>query len=489
MMYGRDQFVSQSQAEEEDVPSTSLPSRVSETAILAAKFTFKKGSNTATISSAFEQLFANAGVSSHADLAGLDYASAGHTGFVSDANLTDSLNIIRDTTDALRIDIDQNASDKLSKIVNDSTGIGIETLFGGSIPGFSGSSARIQVNGFMRTGNIYVHEGGNTPNGNAKFLSNDLGDLLWDAKTIYNVGNSNLSTIDWNAKILKGQDVEIKGLSPKLQFEDENTGSIGDIDANAPDGSIAVNVNVNSIGTTAALRFRINNSEVFKLSNNGDADLVGNLTASSLSITNGATVGDAPVLPNDVVILSTLTGGGLDAEFNSLDINQNIDANGFADVNYLILTERASTPSAITSKGILYVTATDDQPNFRQSNGDIYSVDLTFASDFWKKKNFKLINNPLDKILALQSYHFDWNRDIPKVAPTGSINLEVIENNGKWEATGLIAQEAEKIIPEIVSEVDESGYLQVDYKMLVPYLIEAIKEQQKQIDELKNLIK
>lgn len=81
MVYGRAQFNSEALADFEGVPSTSLPSRISETSILAARFTFQKSSNTATIASAFEQLFANAGVTSHPNLSGLDFASSGHTGF------------------------------------------------------------------------------------------------------------------------------------------------------------------------------------------------------------------------------------------------------------------------------------------------------------------------------------------------------------------------------------------------------------------------
>lgn len=71
MMYGRNQFNSQALAENEGVPSSSLPSRVSETSILISRFTFQKSSNIATISSAFDALFANAGVTDHGNLAGL----------------------------------------------------------------------------------------------------------------------------------------------------------------------------------------------------------------------------------------------------------------------------------------------------------------------------------------------------------------------------------------------------------------------------------
>lgn len=71
MVYGRGEFVTEAQAENELVPSDSLPSRITETGILTGRFTFQKSANSASISSAFEELFANAGVTSHSDLAGL----------------------------------------------------------------------------------------------------------------------------------------------------------------------------------------------------------------------------------------------------------------------------------------------------------------------------------------------------------------------------------------------------------------------------------
>ena len=51
---------------------------------------------------------------------------------------------------------------------------------------------------------------------------------------------------------------------------------------------------------------------------------------------------------------------------------------------------------------------------------------------------------------------------------------------------GLIAQQVEKVFPEMVKTIDSKGYKGVDYAKLVPVLIEAIKEQQKQIELLKN---
>jgi hypothetical protein len=52
---------------------------------------------------------------------------------------------------------------------------------------------------------------------------------------------------------------------------------------------------------------------------------------------------------------------------------------------------------------------------------------------------------------------------------------------------GFIAQEFEKVIPELVKS-DKDGYKSIDYVKLTPVLVEAIKEQQKQIEELKALV-
>ena len=56
------------------------------------------------------------------------------------------------------------------------------------------------------------------------------------------------------------------------------------------------------------------------------------------------------------------------------------------------------------------------------------------------------------------------------------------------ESSGVIAQEIEKIAPELVQTNEQDGYKSVAYGNLVGYLIETVKDQQKQIDDLKELI-
>jgi hypothetical protein len=97
-------------------------------------------------------------------------------------------------------------------------------------------------------------------------------------------------------------------------------------------------------------------------------------------------------------------------------------------------------------------------------------------SDERLKDDVKPLENSLDKVLALQGVSYKWNLG---------------ERKGQSDI-GLIAQQVEKVIPEVVREktnIDGDTYKSVNYEHLVGVLIEAIKEQQKQIDELKSKLK
>jgi len=105
--------------------------------------------------------------------------------------------------------------------------------------------------------------------------------------------------------------------------------------------------------------------------------------------------------------------------------------------------------------------------------GTIYtSGGCPSCSDVRWKKNITPINDSLTLISKLQGVRFNWRSDeYPKMFFGNSTDV------------GLIAQNVEKVMPELVYEVD--GYKYLKYERLVPLLIEAVKAQQKQIDELK----
>jgi hypothetical protein len=115
-----------------------------------------------------------------------------------------------------------------------------------------------------------------------------------------------------------------------------------------------------------------------------------------------------------------------------------------------------------------------------------------YYSDERLKENLGNITNPIDKIMSLNGFYYKANY----VAKSHGFNTDKKE-------VGLSAQQVEKILPEIIdlapfdSEYIEGrltsksgeNYLTLHYERLIPLLVEAIKEQQKQIDELKDKIK
>ena len=65
-----------------------------------------------------------------------------------------------------------------------------------------------------------------------------------------------------------------------------------------------------------------------------------------------------------------------------------------------------------------------------------------------------------------------------------------LKSNESIEKIGLLAQEVQKVFPELVKQsADEEGTLSVNYQGMIAVLINAIKEQQKEIDEIKNKLK
>ena len=95
--------------------------------------------------------------------------------------------------------------------------------------------------------------------------------------------------------------------------------------------------------------------------------------------------------------------------------------------------------------------------------------DITAYSDRRVKENIKTIDNALAKVLCLRGVTY--NRT---------------DLDDKSEKIGVIAQEIQEILPQVVSE--ENDRYSVAYGNITGVLIEAIKEQQKQIEELKSIV-
>lgn len=110
------------------------------------------------------------------------------------------------------------------------------------------------------------------------------------------------------------------------------------------------------------------------------------------------------------------------------------------------------------------------------NNADNYAHSHTF-SDADLKSDITKIDNPLERILSLRGVSFTWNTEA-----FPDLHLEAGRD------FGLVAQELASIFPELVTPDTETNLLRVDYEGLIPILIEAIREQQQQIDELRLLL-
>ena len=99
--------------------------------------------------------------------------------------------------------------------------------------------------------------------------------------------------------------------------------------------------------------------------------------------------------------------------------------------------------------------------------GIVTATDFNSTSDISLKDNIQTIANPLDKIIKLNGVTFNWKEN-------------------QKPSIGVIAQELEAVLPELVTQGDVKS---VNYNGLIGVLIEAVKEQQKQIEELKAILK
>ena len=113
-------------------------------------------------------------------------------------------------------------------------------------------------------------------------------------------------------------------------------------------------------------------------------------------------------------------------------------------------------------------------------NGTIGSTSniTAYASDERLKTNIVEIDNPIEKVKQLRGVTFDWQDDVEEKG---------FEPAAKNE-TGVIAQEVQKVIPDaVVPAPFDPDYLTVQHEKIVPLLIEAIKKQQEEIEELKKI--
>ncbi len=248
---------------------------------------------------------------------------------------------------------------------------------------------------------------------------------------------------------------------------------------------LQLNIQNSSAGTSAS-------SDVVATANNGDennyyVDMGINSSTNSSSYFGGANDAYLYNLGEDFLIgtgtaaksLKFLTGGSSEAS----NTRMVIDGSGTVTITGSVVPQ-ATNSYDLGVTGLRWRTLyannigntitplTDNAFNFGSATqrwGTIYATNNVInTSDGRLKKNIVDLEYGLKEVLSLQPVRYNWKD--PK------------DTNNK---IGLIAQDTRKIVPEVVYGDEAKENLGMSYSELIPVLINAIKEQQKQIEDLK----
>ena len=200
------------------------------------------------------------------------------------------------------------------------------------------------------------------------------------------------------------------------------------------------------------------------------AELIGGVVSGSSQITIG---GDATGSANDINVIA----------INGVAIS-NAEASQLANINSVTISNTqwgylgSSNQGIATSDNVQFakvgVGGASDATYELKVTGDVGATgDIVayISSDKRLKDNIQPIEGALDKVSQISGNTFDWN--------------EEKQNIYKGKDYGVIAQEIQEVMPELVDTRD-NGYLAVKYDKIVPLLIESIKELKKEIEELKS---
>lgn len=149
---------------------------------------------------------------------------------------------------------------------------------------------------------------------------------------------------------------------------------------------------------------------------------------------------------------------------NGLDLGDSTHA-----WRYMYLTRLYLRGPSLTAQSykLVYNTSTDEVT---------YESD---ASDQRLKKNLKPIDNAMEKIMQLTGYTFKFNKR----------GKEVTGQDNNRPRAGLVAQEVQTVLPEAVTGIGETEYLNVEYKDMTALTIQGMKELYLKIDALEERIK
>ena len=256
-------------------------------------------------------------------------------------------------------------------------------------------------------------------------------------------------------------------------------------------GNVVIEIHTGSLhftdGVNKALPSGVVSQSLLNDLTNAEVNQLKNINTSTITTTQWGYVGALnqnlgttnDVQFNDLVLAGDLTVQGTTVTLNTQELTIE---------DKLLSVASGSTTSAAADGGGFHISGANasitwDNGNSRLAvnknthfTGDVKATGDVVAyasSDERLKNNITQITGPIEKINSISGYTFDWD--------------EEKQNTYKGRDYGVIAQEIEKVAPELV-DTRQNGYKAVRYDKLVPILIESIKELSNEVEQLKNKI-
>jgi len=303
---------------------------------------------------------------------------------------------------------------------------------------------------------------------------------LYNAGLVSNTGVTDMLRIELNrndhsttpsgpAIVFKDQDTNNNTNEARIKMMTVNDTDFGDNDEAA--SNIIFSTTNGGVESDKMIITGRGNVGVNKTNPSRKLEVGGDFEAEAITINNEFTFPTSDGSANQVlqtngngtVSWATVSGGG-----GTADAVKTIASNTNA-TRYLTFVDSnnatATGETVYTTDGITINPSTDTI----RATGNIISY---YSSDRRLKDNLKPIEKASEKISKISGYEFNWND-------------KAVDFEG--HDVGVIAQEIEEVLPEVVTE-RRDGYKAVQYEKIVALLIEGMKEQQKEIEELKERI-
>jgi Chaperone of endosialidase len=143
---------------------------------------------------------------------------------------------------------------------------------------------------------------------------------------------------------------------------------------------------------------------------------------------------------------------------------------------YFLFNTGGSTKMMLANNGNMGLGTTAPSQKLHVVGNICATGTIGACSDIRYKQNIHQLRHALDKVLALHGIYYHWNKK--KMSADAYTTARQV---------GFSAQEIERYFPEIV-QTDANGYKAVDYGRLTPILVEALKEQQRFMEQQAELI-